>query len=348
MGYYQENQINMQQKAKALLSELPYYCKDYYREIQRKSGTTVYMYFRHIKSFLSYIEKSNPEIQEKGIKKISLDDLEKLNLEDINEYIADELENVKDATVLNHLSALNSFFGYLYETDNLTRNIVAKKKRKDFNKGKKRYVVRLNDAQKKGFIDSVKYGVGLSDRQLLSHENLELGARDFAICITFLRTGIRVSELVGLNVEDIDFKEKCFYVIRKRAKKDVVYFDNDVSSALLDYLGDRVYPTTVGEPEPVFIVSQGKYKGERLSVRSVQRLVKKYAKAGAFGIGTQITPHKLRATYATDMLNATGNVMLVRNELAHENISTTQLYLDTDTQDRKKAAHILENLEKEE
>jgi len=93
--------------------------------------------------------------------------------------------------------------------------------------------------------------------------------------------------------------------------------------------------------EPVFLVETGKYKGERLSTRSVQKLVKKYAVAGAPGIGNKITPHKLRATYATNMLQETGNVALVKEELGHESISTTNIYLDTSTQDKEGARNLL-------
>jgi site-specific recombinase XerC len=188
-------------------------------------------------------------------------------------------------------------------------------------------------------MQSVYCGDGLTKRQNQSRDlTIE---RDAAIITVFLHTGIRVSELVGLNVGDLDFQEHCFKVIRKRDKIDTIYFDDEVTEVLKDYLRVRPLLHPADNEDALFLVSIGKYKGERLSVRSMQMLVKKYAMAGAPSSGALITPHKLRSTYATNMLKATGNLDLVRAELGHSDPKTTLIYARSDNADKKAARNVL-------
>ena len=96
------------------------------------------------------------------------------------------------------------------------------------------------------------------------------------------------------------------------------------------------------DEQAVFITLVGEYKGKRMTVRSVQRMVKKYASAGVPEIGSCITPHRLRATFATDLLHASdNNVKLVQEAMAHKNIETTMVYLGQDTQDKRANRNLL-------
>ena len=201
-------------------------------------------------------------------------------------------------------------------------------------------MVHLDVQDSRGFIDSVNGGWGLSDVQRRYFANLS--ARDTAICAVLLRTGIRVSELVGLNLSDVDFKECSISVIRKRDKPDIVYFDGYTEACLKVYLKERASYKPAKDEQALFLVSLGKYKGQRLSVRSVENLVKKYAMAAGVSEAAKITPHRLRATFAHDMLAATGgDLNLVQQALDHERPETTVVYLDERRDVLKKNRNLL-------
>ena len=132
-------------------------------------------------------------------------------------------------------------------------------------------------------------------------------------------TGIRVSECVGLDIQDVDFHSGGIHIHRKGGKEVTVYFGIEVEDALKDYLEERkaVIPET-GHENALFLSLQRK----RLSVRSVENLVKKYAR-----IVTplkKITPHKLRSTYGTNLYQETGDIYLVADVLGHADVNTTK------------------------
>ena len=155
------------------------------------------------------------------------------------------------------------------------------------------------------------------------------GIRDRAILEVLFSTGLRVSELVSLNRDQINFRTREFSVIGKGRKARLVFLDDAAALALSRYLKKRD-----DNFKPLFIRLKGPKKidpakdpdGEsfRLSVRSVERLVKKYVKKS--GISVDATPHTLRHSFATDLLRAGADLRSVQELLGHKNISTTQIY----------------------
>ena len=335
-------------KAKALLKELPQYCETYYNGIAGKAGGTIYSYIRCLYIFYEYLVDNNPEFRKKGMKNISLEDLAMLNRNDIYDFINSRfIYNEEDLEIPQensskriYLSALNSFFGFWEDEDEFSKNIISKVDRSQYSDRKRHHVIRLDAEEEEGMLQAILYGTGLTPKQQKACEKTKV--RDYAICLTLLRTGIRVSELVGLDIGDINFKKKCFVVARKKSTKkdDVVYFDDDVDEALRDYLGEMATPFAVPESTPVFRVSQGKYKGNRISVRTIESIVYKYSSAGA---GKRVSPHKLRASFATNMIAATGNIDLVKEQMGHMNIQTTTIYIDDAALAKEKARNILKN-----
>ena len=325
-----------------LLKDMPDYVRTYERGIEGSTAPyTRFLYLQRISIFFSFLCEANPEIKKKGIRDISLDDLDALTAEDIEEFThfirtgrGAGHEN-KEVSVNHYLSALSSFFEYCVTHDKLKKNIIKAVKRA---KKVRHEVVRLNDDEKAEFFDSVVNGSGLSKRQQQLRSNAVV-ARDYAICILLIRTGLRVSEAVGINLGDLDIKRCCVHVMRKESKPDTVYFSDEVKEALSYYLSLRgafcITPVS-SETDPLFLASTKKDKGKRLSVRSVERLVKKYAESGIPSVGSRITPHKLRSTYATDMIRKTGNLSLVQAELNHESPATTALYIDQRAQELEK------------
>ena len=158
--------------------------------------------------------------------------------------------------------------------------------------------------------------------------------RDLALLTLLLGTGIRVSECVGLNLNDVDFKNGGIRIVRKGGYEAVVYFGEEVEDALLDYWDERTHKTAAtGHEDALFLSMQNK----RISVRAVEKLVKKYAsKVTSL---KKITPHKLRSTYGTNLYRETGDIYLVADVLGHKDVNTTRKhYAAQQEENRSRAA----------
>ena len=169
--------------------------------------------------------------------------------------------------------------------------------------------------------------------------------RDIAIITLFLGTGIRVSECVGLDITDVNFRENSIRIIRKGGKESILYFGDEVEKALLDYIeGPRVMvamQAVSGDENALFFSLQKK----RISVHAVENLVEKYAKE--FVPQKKITPHKLRSTFGTSLYQETGDIYLVADVLGHSDVGTTKKhYAAIEDQNRRRAASAIKLREK--
>ena len=180
-------------------------------------------------------------------------------------------------------------------------------------------------------LDEVESGANLpSARQEAFHEKTKV--RDVAIITLFLGTGIRISELVGLNVSDLDFNINGFKVTRKGGNQSILYFSQEVADALIAYLNERSLDPSLDDEPALFLSLQKK----RMSVRSVEKLVKKYAKL--ITPLKHITPHKLRSTYGTELYRETGDIYVVAEVLGHRDINTTKKHYAAISDDIKRSA----------
>ena len=142
-----------------------------------------------------------------------------------------------------------------------------------------------------------------------------------------------MSECVGLNISDVDFKNGGIRIYRKGGKEVTVYFGTEVEDALLDYLEerDRIIPEQ-GHEDALFLSMQRR----RMAVRSVEYLVKKYARTVA--PLKPITPHKLRSTYGTNLYRETGDIYLVADVLGHSDVNTTKRHYAALEDERRRSA----------
>ena len=178
-------------------------------------------------------------------------------------------------------------------------------------------IIRLDIDEVALLLDEVEHGEALTEKQKAFHAKTKV--RDLALLTLLLGTGIRVSECVGLDIEDLDFKNSGIRIHRKGGKEVTVYFGVEVENALFDYLAERKQMTPMpGSEHALFLSMQMK----RISVRSVENLVKKYAKLVT--PLKKITPHKLRSTYGTALYQETGDIYLVADVLGHSDINTTK------------------------
>ena len=192
-------------------------------------------------------------------------------------------------------------------------------------------IIRLEQNEVYNIIDTVESGTGLSPHQLAYHEKNKV--RDSAILMLFLGTGIRISELVGLNNEDLNFDNNSFIVTRKGGNKSILYFDNDVAAALMRYIDqkDEQQRHSLEDVNALFLSN----KNKRITVRAVENLVQKYAKI--VSPLKKISPHKLRSTYGTQLYKATGDIYIVADILGHKDVNTTRKHYAAISDDNRRS-----------
>ena len=239
------------------------------------------------------------------------------------------MENSNGLTAIKRkLASLRSFYKYFYMREAITYNpveLVAMPKLHEKN------IIRLDADEVVDLLDHVESGQQLTKKQQDFHEKTKV--RDLAIMTLLLGTGIRVSECVGLNLSDVDFKNSGISIYRKGGKESVVYFGDEVEEALLAYLAERKTITPCDGHENAFFLSSQK---KRINVRSVENLVKKYTRTVT--TSKNITPHKLRSTYGTSLYRETGDIYLVADVLGHSDVNTTRKHYAAQEDEKRRSA----------
>ena len=337
--YNEQVDIENIKKLRTMLSELPAFFKDFFRGIEpRTQSRTQIAYAYDIKIFLQFLLEENTSIKKsyKSVTEIPISVLESLTVTDIEEYMeylkyrdtdGKKISN-KENAIKRKISTLKSVFKYFYRTEKLCENIM---ERVQLPKLHSKEIIRLDIDEVAMMIDEAERGEGLSDRQRAYHGKTKI--RDVALLSLLLGTGIRVSECVGLDISDVDFKNNGILIHRKGGKEVTIYFSDEVKEALQNYYDERVLILEESGHEGAFFLSM---QNKRLSVRSVENLVKKYAKI--ISPLKKITPHKLRSTYGTNLYKETGDIYLVADVLGHSDVNTTKKHYAAIEDDRRRSA----------
>ena len=337
--YNEQVDIENIKKLRTMLSELPAFFKDFFRGIEpRTQSRTQIAYAYDIKIFLQFLLEENPSIKKSygSVTEIPISVLESLTVTDIEEYMeylkyrdtdGKKISN-KENAIKRKISTLKSVFKYFYRTEKISENIM---ERVQLPKLHSKEIIRLDIDEVAMMIDEAERGEGLSDRQRAYHGKTKV--RDVALLSLLLGTGIRVSECVGLDISDVDFKNNGILIHRKGGKEVTVYFSDEVKEALQNYYDERVLILEESGHEGAFFLSM---QNRRLSVRSVENLVKKYAKI--ISPLKKITPHKLRSTYGTNLYKETGDIYLVADVLGHSDVNTTKKHYAAIEDDRRRSA----------
>lgn len=336
--YHEQKDIENIQKLRKLMKELPPFCTDFFRGIEpRTSSRTRIAYAYDLSVFFDFLAKENPVFQKIDRLQIRLDQLDQLTVSDMEEYMEylkyrfnDQNQGVinKERGIMRKISSLKSFYNYFYRNELLKNNPAALVR---LPKLHEKEIIRLDVDEVALLLDEVEQGESLTDKQKAFHNKTKI--RDLAILTLLLGTGIRVSECVGLDISDVDFKNGGIHIHRKGGKEVTIYFGIEVEDALQDYLDERFgIDAMPGSEQALFLSLQRK----RLTVRSVENLVKKYAK-----IVTplkKITPHKLRSTYGTNLYRETGDIYLVADVLGHSDVNTTKKHYAALEDERRRSA----------
>ncbi len=337
-NYFKEREISCIKRLDAIVDSLPYYVRDFFVGIElNTSPLTRLNYGYDLRVFFDFLTKK--VFKNKNVLDIELSDLTKLETFDFEYFLSylshyninGKEERCTETGKARKLSTIRAFYKFFYNRNIIPSNTPSKLKMPKIHD---KEIIRLDSNEKVDEIGDMLYvvqtGAGLTKRQASFHNATKL--RDTAIITLFLGTGIRISELVGLNIGDIDLNTNSFVVTRKGGNRAVLYFNNDVASALKDYIDIRNNEDNLNE-KPLFLSLQDK----RISTRTVQELVKKYAKI--VSPLKKITPHKLRSTFGTNLYKQTGDIYVVADCLGHRDVNTTKKHYAAITEDvRKKAA----------
>ncbi|MBE7061495.1 MAG: integrase [Clostridiales bacterium] len=337
-SYFEEREISCIERVNAIIDTLPYFVHDFFIGVElRTSPLTRLNYAYDLRVFFTFLTKK--VFRNKEIDQISLSDLANLDSSDIEYFLSylshyeinGKKERCTETGKARKLSTIRAFYKYFFNKNLLPANTPMKV---SMPKIHEKEIVRLDSNDKINEISEMLYtvetGVGLTKRQKDFHEATKL--RDTAIVTLFLGTGIRISELVGLNYDDIDFNTNSFVVTRKGGNRAVLYFNSEVADALKTYLLTRK-ESELQQEKALFLSLQNR----RISTRTVQELVKKYARIAS--PLKKITPHKLRSTFGTNLYKKTGDIYVVADCLGHKDVNTTKKHYAAITEDiRKKAA----------
>lgn len=322
-NYHDQININNDLKLREMLKELPRFCMTFFRGIEyTTSSRTRIAYAYDLGVFFNYIKDTNPAYADIEINHFSIDILNKITVDDIEEYLdylkvysknSSEHTN-REKGIKRKLSSLKSFYNYFFCNQIIEDNPAAKVRMPKLHESE---IIRLDSDEVVRLLDEVESGDNLTKSQKKYHDKTKL--RDTALLTLLLGTGMRVSECVGIDINDVDFKNSGIKIRRKGGYEAIVYFGDEVEIALLNYLEYRNTITPVaGHENALFLSLQNK----RISVRSVENLVKKYS--GLITTLKHITPHKLRSTYGTNLYKETGDIYLVADVLGHKDVNTTR------------------------
>ncbi|BCJ99620.1 tyrosine-type recombinase/integrase [Anaerocolumna chitinilytica] len=336
-NYHESMNIYNTIRMRKVLEELPSFCKDFFRGIEpTTSSLTRIAYAYDLRVFFEFLAAKNPSFKNKDIRTIRVDVLDEIKAIDIEEYL-DYLSYYKkgDMEYINQengkkrkLISLRSFYNYYFKKEMIVTNPAALV---NIPKLHTKEIIRLDIDEVARLLDQIESGEKMTKQQLKYHEKTK--KRDLALITLLLGTGIRVSECVGLDLNDVDFQNDGIKVRRKGGSESIIYFGDEVREALESYLVERdtIIPES-GSEEALFLSIQKK----RINVRSVENLVKKYS--SMVTSLKRITPHKLRSTYGTSLYRETGDIYLVADVLGHKDVNTTKKHYAAIEDSRRRSA----------
>ena len=276
LPYYEQKDIENIQKLRTMLKELPPFCTEYFRGIEPRTSTrTRIAYAYDLSVFFDFLKRENPVFSKMDRMDFRLEHLDQLTVTDLEEYMEylkyrfnennKEVIN-KERGIMRKISSLKSFYNYFFRVEKIKTNPAALVR---LPKLHDKEIIRLDIDEVAMLLDEGEQGESLTDRQKAYHDRTKV--RDLALLTLLLGTGIRVSECVGLDIHDVDFKNGGIHIHRKGGKEVTVYFGAEVEDALNDYLAERqrIDPEP-GSENALFLSMQRK----RMNVRSVENLLK--------------------------------------------------------------------------
>lgn len=330
-----ENEIYM--KCEAIERELPGFLRSYFVYLK---GNVLPMsrlaYLQDVRFFFDYLI-SNTSLTDADVpKNIKLDEIRELTSMDVNlfidfcrKYTVDDGDKIiiyenNNKTLARKKSSVSVMFKQLYRDGFIENNITDGFDPIKVPKPGEREIKALQDDEVMIMLDAVSTGSNMTPHERKYWEKTKL--RDKAILILFLTYGLRLSELQQLNISSFNFSRGEFIIYRKRGKESSMPINQSVQMTVQDYISNErssIAEETEADEDALFLSLQGR----RMTSRSIRELVKKYT---AIALNTTkhngYSPHKLRATAATSLIERGNSIYDVQALLDHEQVTTTQLY----------------------
>ena len=334
-NFYQARNLKNLEKIEYLKDELPPFIDEYFLGIENQTSTLTRLNYAYdLRIFFDYLIRK--KYKTKSVKTLTLHDLEAVTSTDIEKFLSylnqyefhGALESCNERAKARKLSTVRALFRYFFSKEKISVDNAAKVA---LPKLHEKEIIRLEINEVADLLNCAENGTGLSNHQKAFFDRTKI--RDLAILTLFLGTGIRISELVGLNNNDIDFTNNSFKVTRKGGNQTILYFSDEVANALARYIAFKEEDKNTPENEPALFLS---LQMHRISIRAVEDLVKKYSK-----IVTplkKISPHKLRSTYGTQLYRDTGDIYMVADVLGHKEVNTTKKHYAAISEDIRRSA----------
>lgn len=314
------------------LQKLPDYCLNFFLSIENyTSPLTRLNYSKDLEIFFDYLAKN---IFHKDATDITFSDLETLKTRDIEMFLSyltyydynGKTYHNGEKGKARKIASIKSFFKYNFKNDNIKYDVASKV---DTPKIHSKEIIRLEVDEVAKLINEADSPDHMTKRQQAYNKHTR--TRDVAILSLFLATGIRVSECVGINLDDVDFENNSFKVTRKGGNQVILYFSDEVKEALLNWIEDRTIWLKDSKENALFVSLQKK----RITTRAVENLVKKYSKIAS--PLKKISPHKLRSTYGTNLYRETGDIYVVAEVLGHKDVNTTKRHYAAMSEDIRRS-----------
>lgn len=312
----------------SILQNCPQTVRDflfYMETIRGRSPRTVQAYYTDLHTFFCFMKihkslvKKNTDFKEIDISDITIEFIRGITLSDVYEFL-NYVMSIRDnnaKTRARKVSSLRSFYKYLTNKANLLEeNPIQELEIPALKKSLPKYLTLEQSIE------------------LLTNIDSSAPQRDYCMVTLFLNCGIRLSELVGLNLSNIHFKEKTMTVLGKGNKERLLYLNDACIRALEDYLAERSQLKGIKEKNALFLSS----RGTRITARRVQQIIERSLQQA--GLGDQgFSTHKLRHTAATLLYQQGGvDIRVLQQMLGHVNLGTTEIYTHTSSEQLRDAA----------
>ncbi len=335
------------ERTRKMLQALPASCADFITSIAMTTSPLTRMaYTIDLGTFCEFAAREIPYYAEKKPSEWTDADIDHFTGRDLrtyadyltlyfkNETLAEDGTPPKalrnhECGVMRKLSTLRSYFDFLFKSERISSNIAALV---SLPKLHEKPILYLINEEVDRLLSVASDGSALTERQQKFHKLTK--TRDVAILMLFLGTGMRVSECVGVNMDDLDFQLNAVLVTRKGGNQVILYYPQEVADALKAYLDERKLIQTDKANENALFLSLQK---KRMTQRAVQIMVKKYC-AIAVPLKKRMSPHKLRSTYATRLYHETEDIYLVADALGHSDVNTTRKHYAAMSDQRRREA----------
>lgn len=313
-----EEEKRLLKKIKEVEKQLPLFLTEYFIYLKNScSVRTRLNYVRDIRLFLEYMFKDT--------KSLTIEQINSITDSEINCYLG-EMETQK-STISRRKSSIKNFFDVLYRKKIINNNITGGID--PIHTEKKTNIVRLEKEQIKKMLNILKTGQELSPKQYIAWETTKY--RDLAIMTIFLTQGLRMDELIQLNISSLNFDTNEMIIFRKRGKEISMPMTKDTAETIKLYIENE----RKNSGDALFISTT---TGNRMHKNTIANLVKKYT-SYVNTDGSGYSPHKLRATTASMLIESGVDIYSVQNYLDHDNVTTTQLYADHKKENKRRVAN---------